>query len=66
MKRRYVVELGAIWQVGNGQSINFWSNWWFGDKPLGVELEIDIPEAHANAKVSDFILLNLTWNVDKF
>lgn len=65
VKGQSTIELGATWRVGNGRSFNFWSDWWVRDKPLGVELDIGIPNARTNATVSDFIVSNLTWNFHK-
>ncbi|XP_019167697.1 PREDICTED: uncharacterized protein LOC109163410 [Ipomoea nil] len=65
MRGRSIVELGAAWRIGNGLSLNFWSDWWTGDKPLAFMDEVTIPDSQSEAKVSDFILPNRTWNVDK-
>lgn len=65
MRGRTVIETGAAWRVGNRRTLNFLSDWWVGEKPLGLEMEIDVPNNVGCAKVSDFILSNYTWDFDK-
>nr|GMD37695.1 LINE-type retrotransposon LIb DNA [Ipomoea batatas] len=59
------IELGAAWRVGTGDSLNFWSDWWVGDKPLGLHDNVSIPDELAFAKVSHFILPNRSWDFDR-
>lgn len=50
---------------GKGSNLDFWLDWWVGDKPLGLEIDIEVPEDFLNAKVSDFITNNKGWDFDK-
>lgn len=59
-KGRNIVELGAFWRVGN-----FWLDWWVNSWQLGIEMEIDVLDHLANAKVSDFITPTQSWDIDK-
>lgn len=52
------VERDVIWQVRDGRNIDFWSDWWVTEEPLGLQQDIAIPEELYHAKVSDFILPN--------
>lgn len=65
VKSRSVIEQGARWRVGDGRNLNVCSDWWMGDKPLGIIEEIDIPENMACATVSEFILNSREWVIDK-
>nr|GMC91161.1 LINE-type retrotransposon LIb DNA [Ipomoea batatas] len=60
-----IVEAGATWKVGNGHSLNFWSDWWVTDKPLGLLMDVDISEDMAHAKASDLILNNNNWDINR-
>ncbi|KAH9326353.1 hypothetical protein KI387_006531, partial [Taxus chinensis] len=31
-----LLRTGTKWRLGNGRSIDFWSDWWIGDKPLSL------------------------------
>nr|GMC71113.1 uncharacterized protein LOC109183389 [Ipomoea batatas] len=55
----------STWRVGTGDSLNFWSDWWVGDKPLGLHDNVSIPDELAFAKVSHFILPNRSWDFDR-
>ncbi|XP_019181390.1 PREDICTED: uncharacterized protein LOC109176414 [Ipomoea nil] len=58
-----VIEAGARWRVGNGESLHFLSDWWINDKPLGLDDNLNIPDTFANALVSDFIKSDRSWDV---
>lgn len=60
---RSIVEVGACWRVGDGQSLNFWFDWWVGQQPIGLETDIDIPEELASMKVNDVILADKSWDI---
>lgn len=62
---RNIIERGAIWQVGDGRSIEFWSNGWVTEEPLGLHHDITIPEDLYHAKVCDFILPTQSWDFSK-
>ncbi|WJX52536.1 hypothetical protein P8452_38639 [Trifolium repens] len=52
----------SSWQIGNGESINFWSDPWCGD-PLVVTLNIPLHlHSSLQAKVKDFIE-NKSWKI---
>lgn len=63
IRGRNVMELGARWQIGNGRSIDFWIDWWVGDKPLG--LVHDIPDDLCDTKVCDLMTVAKSWDVEK-
>lgn len=65
IKGRAVIEGGASWRVGDGKSLSFWADWWVGKKPLGLDMEIDIAKGNSNAKISDFLLQNNSWDITK-
>nr|GLL25014.1 uncharacterized protein LOC109163410 [Ipomoea trifida] len=65
LRGRSTTELGAAWRVGSGKSLNFWSDWWVGDKPLGLLDNVTITDYLAQAKVSSFILPNRSWDFDR-
>nr|GLL45961.1 uncharacterized protein LOC109163410 [Ipomoea trifida] len=65
LRGRSTIELGAAWRLGTGDSLNFWSDWWVGDKPLGLQNSVSIPDELAFAKVSHFILPNRSWDFDR-
>lgn len=65
VKGRSIVELGASWRVGNGKALKFWSDWWVGSKPIGLEWDLEIPDNLANVMVADFILESKEWDVPK-
>lgn len=64
-KGRSIIELGVIWQVGDEKSLDFLFVWWTTSKLLGLYRNIIILEDLNNAKVSDFILSNKSWDVNK-
>lgn len=63
IRGRSVLELGARWQIGNGKTVDFWSDWWVGDKPLG--LVHGVPEVMRHVKVGDFMTANKVWDEGK-
>lgn len=50
---------GAM-ELGNGEDIDLWNDWWCGDGPLGVKLSG--LHVNSNMKVKDIIDANGTWN----
>nr|GMD68100.1 LINE-type retrotransposon LIb DNA [Ipomoea batatas] len=42
--------LSPAWRVGTGDSLNFWSDWWVGDKPLRLHDNVSILDELAFAK----------------
>jgi hypothetical protein len=55
----------SSWQIGNGESINFWSDPWCGD-PLVVTLNIPLHlHSFLQAKVNDFIE-NKSWKIPSY
>lgn len=65
VKGRNVIERGAAWRVGDGKSLNLWTNWWIGHQPLGLDVETNILDDMLQIKVSDFVLDNQSWNIIK-
>lgn len=59
VRGRNIIELHVNGRAGNGKSLNFLQDQCMGNRSLGLEMEIDILENLANAKVSDFILNNM-------
>ena len=61
---RPLLKQGLMWQIGNGESISFWSDNWIENKNLIDIIHADeatIPRPHA--KVSEFIQHDRTWNI---
>nr|GMD92032.1 reverse transcriptase [Ipomoea batatas] len=50
LRSRSTIELGAAWRVGIGYSLSFLSDWWVGDKSLGLLDSVNIPDDLAHAK----------------
>lgn len=65
VRGREIIEANVGWRVGNGRSINFWTDRWIGDRSLCQEESIAIPGDIATLKVSDFILHSRSWDVAK-
>nr|GMC80045.1 LINE-type retrotransposon LIb DNA [Ipomoea batatas] len=65
IRGRNTIVTNTCWKVGDGQSINMWKDWWVGSKPLIFDQSIDTSEELMSSKVSDFILLNHTWDIPK-
>lgn len=59
------VELGAKWRVDNRKTLNFWTDWWVGNKLLIImESEIDILDNQLEKRVSDFVSPERTWSLN--
>lgn len=52
--------------MGDERDIDFWSDWWVTEEPLGLHQDIMIPEYVLCAKVGDFLLPNRSWDFNKF
>ncbi|XP_019158195.1 PREDICTED: uncharacterized protein LOC109154910 [Ipomoea nil] len=65
IKGRSIIETGARWRVGSGDSLDFWSDWWVSDKPIGLGATVNIPNHLCNVKVSEFITQQRTWDVNR-
>lgn len=65
VRGRSVVEGCMSWRVGDGKSINCWSDKWVGASPLRLTNGVETPEELATLKVSDFILQDMTWDIVK-
>ena len=66
LRIRPFLKQGLRWQVGNGSSINFWSDVWCADDSLVTMLDMDpssLPEA--DMKVSAFITPDKQWDTTK-
>ncbi|XP_019157963.1 PREDICTED: uncharacterized protein LOC109154684 [Ipomoea nil] len=62
--RRTVIS-NAVWKVGDGRSINVWTDWWVGNIPLGLDQNVVVPEGLESCMVSDFIFPSRTWDLPK-
>ena len=63
LQAREVIRKGAIWRVGDGQSINVWEQRWLPD-PISSKI-ISPRLDFAITRVSELFLPNSqTWNVD--
>lgn len=63
IRGRNVLELGARWQIGNGRTVDFWSDWWVGDKPFGLTHKV--PDDTSSIKVSELITTTKVWDEEK-
>lgn len=63
LKGRDVLLAGMRWQVGNGKSINFWSDKWIPSSPHFLVRDAKGP-FNPNSFVSDFITSG-RWNISK-
>ena len=63
---RPLLKRGITWKVGNGKSILFWLDNWIDNYSLAELLNIPISSiSHPKVTVSEFMLDNHTWNLDK-
>lgn len=55
---RDVLQPGLVWRIGDGNSVNFWSDKWLFDYPLIEAAQAVVPEAELGKMVRDY------WGVD--
>jgi len=66
LRARPFLKQGMRWKVGNGSSINFWTDSWCSEDSLVTMLDLDpssLPEA--DIKVSAFITPGKQWDTPK-
>lgn len=66
LKNREVFRKGIRWKVGNGNTINFWTDNWCHQQPLqDLLLLSDLSVQEQQLKVSQFISPDQEWLVDE-
>jgi len=66
LQLRPLIKQGIRWKVGNGRTINFWTDNWCAEEPLASTLNVDpvnLPEV--DIKVSEFITPEKQWDTVK-
>jgi len=66
LRLRPFIKQGLRWKLGNGKSINFWTDAWCLDVSLENKLGLDLSTLpDANCKVCDFITPGKQWDTAK-
>ncbi|XP_031120628.1 uncharacterized protein LOC116023758 [Ipomoea triloba] len=63
LKGRDILTKGLKWRVSDGKSINFWGDWWVGDRPLAEAVPNGGVTIPAHTLVDRFITPGNTWNI---
>ncbi|OMO92451.1 putative ribonuclease H protein [Corchorus olitorius] len=58
------VRKSTRWNVGNGESINLWLDWWMGDRPLIHDMLNEEASFDRHVKVASIIGANGEWYLD--